>query len=61
VLVLTRKWQEKVFILLPDGREVVITLVGTDGNKVRLGFECPRDLKIFLEELLPRPTTASEG
>ena len=48
MLVLSRKLGEKVFI----GDNICITIVDTErNNKVRLGIEAPKDIRIEREEL----------
>ena len=49
MLVLGRKAGERIVI---DGG-ITITLVRIDRNKVRLGVEAPRGVKVYREELLP--------
>ena len=62
MLVLSRKLGEKIFI----GDNVCITVVDIQGGKVRLGIECPRNVPIYRQELLPvndptpPPATAPE-
>lgn len=50
MLVLTRKLHEKIVI----GDNVVVTVLRTKGNAVRLGIEAPRDVKIVRGELPPK-------
>jgi carbon storage regulator len=50
MLVLSRKETERLFI----GDNIVITVIEVDRGKVRIGIDCPKDIKIFREELLPR-------
>ncbi len=50
MLVLSRKAGEKVFV----GDDLVLTLVEIRGDKVRLGFEAPRDVNIAREEVRNR-------
>lgn len=49
VLVLTRKQDEAVFI---DGTDIKVVVVEIRGDKVRLGFEAPKDCSIVRSELL---------
>jgi carbon storage regulator len=49
MLVLSRKYGEKIFI----GDNIVITVVGIDRGEVRLGIDAPPEIEIFREELLP--------
>ncbi len=47
MLVLTRKLGEKIFI----GPNIVVTLVGIDANRVRIGIEAPDQVRILRAEL----------
>jgi carbon storage regulator len=49
MLVLGRKLGEKVYI----GDNIIITVCDLDRGKVRLGIECPRDVPIYRQEVLP--------
>lgn len=48
LLVLTRKVGES--ILLPD-LGVTVTVIAAEGNRVRLGIEAPREVKVHREEV----------
>jgi carbon storage regulator len=48
VLVLTRKVNETIQL----GDDISITVVGIDADRVRIGIDAPRSLKIFRKELL---------
>jgi carbon storage regulator len=50
MLVLTRKLGEKVII----GGNIIVTVVEVKGNKVRLAFEAPDQVRIMREELIAR-------
>jgi carbon storage regulator len=54
MLVLSRKANQTVIVTLPDGREMRVTVVDIDRNKIRLGFDAPDDVKIMREELVRR-------
>ncbi len=47
MLVLTRKFQEKICI----GDDIVITVVRIAGNSVRLGIEAPTGVRILRDEI----------
>lgn len=48
MLVLKRKRRQKILI----GSEIILTVVGTSKNGVRLGIEAPRGLPVLRDELL---------
>ena len=48
VLVLTRRTEESVVI----GERITITVLGVEGEKVKLGIEAPREVTILRSELL---------
>ena len=48
MLVLSRKINETILI----GDEVRVTLLGIDGDKIKIGVDAPRDIKVFREELI---------
>ncbi len=48
MLVLTRKAGESLYI----GDDIKISIVGIDGDKVRVGIEAPESKRVFREELL---------
>jgi carbon storage regulator len=56
MLVLTRKEQERVRVRVA-GVDVWVRVVRIEGDRVRLGFEAPRDVDVRREELIP----AGEG
>ncbi|WP_145458805.1 carbon storage regulator [Gimesia panareensis] len=47
MLVLSRKTQQSIQI----GNEIVITVVHVRNSKVKLGFECPRNISVRRFEL----------
>jgi carbon storage regulator CsrA len=54
MLVLSRHTNEAT-VLLSGGQEICrILICEVRGNKVRLGFKAPGDIKIYREELLSR-------
>jgi len=52
MLVLSRKKDEAVVLILPDGREVRVTVCNILPDRVRLGVEAPVDMKIWRNELI---------
>ncbi|MGE4354056.1 MAG: carbon storage regulator CsrA [Oscillospiraceae bacterium] len=48
MLVLTRKQSEGILI----GKDIIITVVGIDGDKVRIGIDAPKHIRVIREELL---------
>jgi carbon storage regulator CsrA len=55
VLVLTRKTDESITILCPDGKLLKITVCRIDDNyKVRLGIDADKSYKITRTELIER-------
>ena len=51
MLVLSRKESERIRL----GDSIVITVVRTSADKVRLGIEAPPEVKIMRKELLESP------
>ena len=47
MLVLTRRQDESIVI---DG-DIVVTILGVDGEKVKLGIKAPKEVKVFRQEL----------
>jgi carbon storage regulator len=47
VLVLSRKKHEQVKI----GEDIIVTVVDIRGDKIRLGFEAPKDVRINRKEI----------
>jgi len=48
MLVLSRRINEMIRI----GDDVRVTFLGIDGDKIKLGIDAPKSVKIFREELL---------
>jgi carbon storage regulator len=50
MLILTRKDNESLFI----GDEIEITVLGVNGNQVRIGINAPKDIDVHREEVYRR-------
>lgn len=50
MLILTRRATESIMI----GNDIVVTVLGMNGNTVRLGVTAPRDLRVDREEVRER-------
>lgn len=48
MLVLTRKQGEGILI----GKDISITVIHVDGDKIRLGIDAPRHIRVIREELI---------
>ena len=50
MLILTRRIDERIFI----GDNITLCVLDIEGNRVRLGFEAPKDVAILREEIYQR-------
>lgn len=57
MLVLSRKPGEKVMI----GNTITLTVVGVTGNRVRVGFDAPDDVRILRAEIAGWQDEPSSG
>jgi len=48
MLVLTRKQNEGILI----GSDIAVTVINIEGDKVRLGIEAPKTIRVIREELM---------
>lgn len=55
MLVLSRKLSEQIVI----DKEIVVTVLKIEGNKVRLGIEAPGTVSVLRRELLVTPADKS--
>jgi carbon storage regulator len=51
MLVLSRQMDDETVLILPDGREVVATVVSIVPGKVRIGWTAPADVRIHRREV----------
>ncbi len=51
MLVLSRKKDERLVLLIPGHEPIWITQVDIRGDRSRLGFEAETDVKVFREEV----------
>ena len=50
MLILTRRMGETLMI----GADVTVTIVGVNGNQVKLGINAPREIEVHREEVYER-------
>ena len=48
MLVLSRKINETILI----GNDIRVTLLGIEGDKIKIGIDAPKSMRIFREELI---------
>lgn len=51
MLVLSRNPSESVLLILPDGREITLTVIAVRDSRARLGIDAPNDVTILREEV----------
>jgi carbon storage regulator CsrA len=49
-----QKPEESVVITLPDGTEIIVTVIAMERNRVRMGYSAPRYITIDREEVHDR-------
>ena len=54
MLVLSRKRDEKILLKVNDSKEIELTVVRIDANKVRLGINASDDVTILRSELVEK-------
>jgi carbon storage regulator len=50
MLILARRWGETIMI----GDEITITVLGIQGNQVRIGINAPKSVKVHRKEVYER-------
>lgn len=61
MLVLARKNLEKITIRVPEGTsgEIIVTIVDIKANSIRIGFDAPREIEIYRDDVVNK-TNKSE-
>lgn len=57
MLVLTRKKGEGIYL----GEDVTIEIISIEGDRISIGIEAPREIKIFRKELLDETIIANKS
>ena len=52
MLVLERGVDGEVMLYLPDGTRVTVMVVRINGDKIRLGFKAPQNIRILRAEII---------
>jgi carbon storage regulator CsrA len=60
MLVLSRYRDEKIILTTPEGRRIVLTVVGVMWDRVRIGVEADRDITVDREEIDVRKRTRGD-
>jgi carbon storage regulator len=51
MLILTRKPEESIVVVSPDGATMEIHLAKIDNDRAKIGIEAPADFRIFRKEI----------
>jgi carbon storage regulator len=54
MLVLSRNPDERIVLVLPDGRRVTVLYANIHGQQIRLGIEAPSDVRIYRGEIMSK-------
>lgn len=60
MLVISRKCEERIVLELEDGRIIDLVITEIRGDKVRLGIDAPRTIRINRKELIWQPTPEAQ-
>ena len=56
MLVLSRRTSESILI----GKDIKVTILSVEGDKIRLGIDAPKSLRVFREELIRETVDANK-
>ena len=56
MLVLSRRTNESIII----GKDIKVTVLSVEGDKIRLGIEAPKTMRVFREELVRQTVDANK-
>jgi len=56
MLVLSRKLNETILI----GENIRVTILGIEGDKIKIGVSAPREVRVFREELIEATKNANK-
>lgn len=57
MLVLTRKKGEGIYL----GKDMTIEIISIDGDRISIGIQAPRDIKIYRKELMDETISANKN
>lgn len=51
MLVLTRKQDEAILVILPDGNLIELRIARIENDRIKLGIDAPQNIRIFRKEV----------